>query len=276
MRCLATLLAGLFGLAAALAAPFAAPVAAQAEGLPSQVATVTVLPGWRMPDGHQMAALRLILAPGWHTYWRSPGDAGIPPQVTWAGSRNVADASFLWPVPEVLETGGMRTIGYTDQVVIPVNVTLPRAGTARLKGTLDIGVCQDVCMPVSLDFAADLPDQPKRDAVILGAMLDQPLSAAEAKVRGVTCRTTPEGDRLRLTARIAMPSAGTPETVVIEAGDPRVWVSEPVAHRDGGVLIATAEMAPPVGEPLMLDRSSLRITVLGRDEAVDITGCTGG
>ncbi|MBI1417410.1 MAG: hypothetical protein GC146_09320 [Limimaricola sp.] len=268
MRRLAILLAGLAG--------FAAPVAVQAEGLPSQVAAVTVLPGWRMPDGHQMAALRLVLAPGWHTYWRSPGDAGIPPQVTWAGSRNVAGATFLWPVPEVFDSGGMRTIGYTNQVVIPVKVTLPQAGPARLQGTLDIGVCQDVCMPVSLDFAADLPDQPKRDAVILGAMLDQPLSADDAKVRGVTCRTTPAGDRLRLTAQISMPSAGAPENVVIEAGDPRVWVSEPVTHRDGGVLTATAEMAPPAGEPLMLDRSSLRITVLGRDEAVDITGCTGG
>ncbi|MFY8145805.1 MAG: protein-disulfide reductase DsbD domain-containing protein, partial [Rhodobacter sp.] len=56
-----------------------------------------VLPGWRTEQGTHMAALRLTLAPGWKTYWRSPGDAGIPPLFNWSGSQNLSGVRVHWP-----------------------------------------------------------------------------------------------------------------------------------------------------------------------------------
>jgi DsbC/DsbD-like thiol-disulfide interchange protein len=62
--------------------------------------------GWQMKNGSQMIAFHLALRDGWKTYWRAPGDNGIPPIFDWAGSRNVASVRFHWPRPEVFELGG--------------------------------------------------------------------------------------------------------------------------------------------------------------------------
>ncbi|MCX8508161.1 MAG: protein-disulfide reductase DsbD family protein, partial [Rhodobacteraceae bacterium] len=68
----------------ALAAPLA-----QAQPVPDNLLKAEILPGWRTESGSQMAALRLTMAPGWKTYWRAPGDAGIPPRFDWTGSANL-------------------------------------------------------------------------------------------------------------------------------------------------------------------------------------------
>ena len=69
-----------------LAALLASPAVATTQ---DDVLAGTLLPGWQIEGGGQMAALQLTLAPGWKTYWRSPGDAGIPPSFDWSGSQNV-------------------------------------------------------------------------------------------------------------------------------------------------------------------------------------------
>ena len=66
--------------------------------------------------------LEFALQPGWKTYWRSPGDAGFPVTVDWAGSRNVAAADMSWPVPHRFSLFGLETFGYKDQVVLPIAV----------------------------------------------------------------------------------------------------------------------------------------------------------
>ncbi len=72
-----------------------------------------------------------------------------------------------------------------------------------------------------------------------------------------------------------MPAMAAQEVVVIEAGDPSVWVSEPGVQRQGGTLTAQARMIHVDGGAFAVDRSALRFTVLGDGRAVDITGCTG-
>src|SRR6516165_3721570 len=65
--------------------------------------------------------LELRLTPGWHTYWRNPGDAGIPPAIDWNGSENFAGAEVAWPAPKRLPpVGGLETVGYVDGVVLPI------------------------------------------------------------------------------------------------------------------------------------------------------------
>ena len=70
--------------------------------------------GWQMQNGHHMAGLSLQLAPDWKTYWRAPGEAGIPPLFDWSGSTNVQSVRVHWPSPVVFHLNGMQTIGYHD------------------------------------------------------------------------------------------------------------------------------------------------------------------
>ena len=246
-------------------------------GPPENVVQIEVLPGWQTADGTQMAALRLTLAPGWKTYWRAPGEGGIPPAFGWAGSENIASTEFHWPTPEVIDQNGMRSFGYHDQVTIPIEVTPTIAGAAtHLQGEVEIGVCLDICVPMRLNFAADLPPTTRRDVAIVTALVDNPVPGAQAGLTGVTCAVEPGEAGIWVTATMDLPTTGGAEVVVIEAGDPLIWVSEPQVNRQGGRLSARAEMVHVTGEAFALNRAAVRITVLGADRAVDIQGCSAG
>lgn len=250
------------------------PLPAAAQSL-SDAVRVEVLSGWRMDDGTHMAGLRLALAPGWKTYWRAPGDAGIPPLIGFATSVNVGTVTPVWPTPTIFWQNGLRSVGYSERVVIPLHVAPQDAARAvSIGGALQIGICNDVCVPVDLDFAADLPATAQSpDPQIAAALADIPFTAAEASVTSVSCRVEGIDDGLRVMARILMPPAGAREDTVIETGNPMVWVAEPVTGREGGVLTAVTDLVHVEGQPFALDRSALRITVLGSDHAVDIQGC---
>ena len=244
---------------------------------PEDVVQIEVLPGWQTASGTQMAAIRLTLAPGWKTYWRAPGEGGIPPAFGWAGSENIASTEFHWPTPEVIDQNGMRSFGYHDSVVIPIEVTPTEPGMAtRLQGEVEIGVCLDICVPMRLNFAADLLPAARRDVAIVTALVDNPVTGAEAGLTGVTCAVEPGDGGIWVTATMDLPETGGAEVVVIEAGDPQVWVSEPQVSRQGGRLSARAEMVHVTGEAFALNRAAVRITVLGTDRAVDIQGCSAG
>ena len=247
---------------------------ALADMPPADLARIEVLPGWRTAEGRHMAALRVTLAPGWKTYWRAPGAAGLPPLLDLGQSTGVTAADARWPVPDVFHFNGMRSIGYHDAVTIPLDLTLS-GGPARLAGEIEIGVCDDICVPVRLPFAVELPEEGRRDPIIAAALVDRPMTAEEADAVA-SCAMAPDGDSLALTVRLSMPPLGPEEAVVIEAADPGLWVSEAVASREGGTLVATAEALARDGGSLAIDRSGLRITVLSNGKAVDIHGCTAG
>lgn len=262
-------------LASAVSLLSAPPVLAQS--LPSDIIRIEVLDGGAKSDGAHVAGLKLTLAQGWKTYWRAPGDAGIPPTFHWKGSRNLDRVQISWPTPDVFHQNGLRSIGYENQVVLPVTIFPKRAGqTVRLRGKVDLGVCKDVCVPATIAFDQRLDPDAKRHGAIAAAMADRPYSAREAGVSHVSCQLDPISDGLRLTARITMPSAGGTEVTVIESGSPYLWASEAQSKRSGKVLTTSADLVQLEQTPAALDRSQLRITVLGRNRAVDIRGCSGG
>jgi DsbC/DsbD-like thiol-disulfide interchange protein len=261
----------------AATATLLAATASSASDLPSELASAEILGGWREASGRHVAALRITLAPGWKTYWRAPGDAGLPPRFDWSSSRNVASVTPLWPVPHVFWQNGMRSVGYAEEVVLPLVVAPAAEGEpVRLSGRIDIGVCEDVCVPMSFDLTGDLTAPGAPDAAIARAMDLRPLAAEAAGVTSVICRVEPIADGIRVSAAISMPRLGAEEAAILEFPDPSVWISEAATLREGGVLVATAEMVPPGGRPFALDRSDVRITVLAGDRGVDILGCTGG
>lgn len=251
----------------------AAPAAAQSF---DQVVQAEVLPGWRNADGTHTAGLRIALNPGWKTYWRAPGDAGIPPRISWQGSRNADDIVVSWPTPDVFYENGMRSIGYSEELILPVRID-PKKSDApvKLKAVLDIGVCRDICVPQRLKIDGELTPTGDRDARIVASLVDQPLSADEAGVRKVTCTLAPTSQGVKLQAKITMPYTGGTEVAVIETANPEIWVAEGTTKRSGDTLIAETEMVHVSDASFLINRADLRFTVLSDGEAVDIQGCTG-
>lgn len=250
-----------------------ATVSAQTPEIPVEV---EFLPGWRTDSGTHMAAFRIRLGDGWKTYWRAPGDAGIPPQFQWTVTNNITASAVRWPTPEVFTLSGLRSIGYHDEVIIPIEFQTENARDAHVEGILEIGVCEEICIPFSAPFAADLGTDSRRDPRIMAALLDGPWSAVKARVSKVTCTLAPIDGGLSVQTAITLPQDGASEFVVIEASDPTIWVTEADSERRGAVLYSSAELYPAEVGPMALDRSALRMTILTGNHAVDIRGCDAG
>jgi len=242
-----------------------------------ELATVEVLTGWRTDAGTHVAALEITLAPGWVTYWRAPGDTGIPPQFRFSSVDNIQSVTPHWPTPLVFGEDGMRSIGYYDSVVFPLTVDLgDETGPVSVSGELMIGVCEEICIPVTLHFDALLPEVGAPDSAINAALSAQPRNRAQGGVGTVTCAIDPINDGLRLTAVIDVAPTAASEHVVIESGNPSVWVSEAETTRIGDRLTAVVEMVHPSGGFFAVDRSDVRITLFGGNRAIDIRGCSAG
>lgn len=238
----------------------------------------SILTGWQQSDGKHVAALKITLHDGWKTYWRAPGDAGIPPHFAWTGSRNVSGVAISWPTPKRIPQGGVMTLGYENSLTLPLTLTPARAGKPiKLAGEVTIGVCKDVCVPLTLNLSQELPaGQTKRDPQIVAALADRPYTAREAKVGRVACNISPITDGLKLSAEVDVPNTGGRELAVIETGNPQVWVAQSKTKRKGGRLYATTELYHVEGRSFALNRSDVRITVLGKSHAVEIQGCPAG
>lgn len=249
------------------------PGAAQAG--PSLHAEVDVLPGWRAADGTHMAALRITLDQGWKTYWRAPGEAGIPPHFDWSGSENLGRVGFLWPVPQIIVSNGVTTLGFEGEFILPIEVIAADPGAdIAIEGALAFGICEDVCMPLEARVSAVLPAAAAdQDPRIIAALAARAVPAAEAALVSANCTVEPIADGLRVTARLDMPEVGPDEFLVVEAADKSVWVSQAVVEREGDILIAEADLVPPAAKPFDLDTETLRITVLAEGRGVDIQGC---
>ncbi|ODT13590.1 MAG: hypothetical protein ABS35_37470 [Kaistia sp. SCN 65-12] len=125
-----------------------------------QVRLVATPPG---SDGALRGAIEIALAPGWKTYWRSPGDAGVPPRFDFSASVNARDAVVDFPAPVRDDDGYAASNVYRDRVVLPLSLTVPEpGGPVRLDVVLDIGVCEEICIPVNLrarvELSADVGD----------------------------------------------------------------------------------------------------------------------
>jgi DsbC/DsbD-like thiol-disulfide interchange protein len=103
------------------------------------------------------AGIEIPLDPGWKTYWRYPGDTGVPPTIEFAGSNNVKSATVLWPAPERFPDGaGGHSIGYVDEIILPLRVApADLARVSALNVQLKYAICGTLCVPAAakLDLA---------------------------------------------------------------------------------------------------------------------------
>jgi DsbC/DsbD-like thiol-disulfide interchange protein len=96
----------------------------------------------------QRAGIEIRLAPGWKTYWRYPGDSGLPPRFDFSRSLNVKTVTVRWPAPQRLSDESGVSIGYKHDVVFPLDVTAQDAGKpVMLALKIDYAVCEKICVP---------------------------------------------------------------------------------------------------------------------------------
>ncbi len=160
--------------------------------------TTTAAPGSTL-----YIALRQRIAPGWHTYWRNPGDAGQPTSLAWTLPSGWRAGDIVWPAPERDLTGPIMNYVLTGEVYLPTPITVPvtaRPGsTVMLKAAVSWLVCKDVCIPEDATLTLNLPvtaGTPGLDAHS-GAPIQQTLTAAP-KPAGLTARFHLQGDTLKL------------------------------------------------------------------------------
>jgi len=118
--------------------------------------TTAVVPGQPFTAG-----LSLKMAPGWHTYWQFPGDAGIPTELKWDLPPGWKTGPIQWPIPlKLSEPGDIQIYGYHDEVLLMVQLTPPsriEAASAKLAADVNWLVCEKICIPGSAKVQLDLP-----------------------------------------------------------------------------------------------------------------------
>jgi DsbC/DsbD-like thiol-disulfide interchange protein len=178
-------------------------VAAHSDWVPTNQSKLRLLLS-QGPDGLFTGGIEIVLEPGWHTYWRNPGDAGVPPTFDFAGSENVAKVEVLYPAPERYDDGSNVSLVYRDEVVFPALITPIDAGkpvTLRVNATF--GVCSEVCIPTNASASVTQADMTSTDP-LAHARIEQFRSrlpgAAEAGEFEIL-NATAEGDELLINVR---------------------------------------------------------------------------
>jgi DsbC/DsbD-like thiol-disulfide interchange protein len=174
---------------------------AQARGADSSAwsenlhAAMRLIAGTNTADAATLTAgVEVRLDPGWHTYWRYPGDAGVPPRFDFSGSQNAAKVRVRYPAPQAIvdETG--TTLGYQHHVVFPLQITPTNPGRpVTLHLNLDYAICEKLCVPAKGETTLVLAAGQSSHAKLLAAAearVPQPVDAAKL---GLTARRGKDG-----------------------------------------------------------------------------------
>jgi suppressor for copper-sensitivity B len=220
-----------------------------------------------------LLGLHFRLDPGWKVYWRSAGDAGYPPRVNWSGSQNLAEAHIDWPAPLRFSVLGFETLGYKDEVVLPVAVRLSEPGQPlALAADVDYLTCNEVCIPYQAKLSLDLPAGAAHPSPF-AHLINRFVVRVPGPSHGVTVERIgqfagPAGTVVRVEATALMPFAAP--DVYLE-GPPELTFGAPrVALRDGGrraLLDVDVAGADKLKAPLAETR--LTATVVDGERAAD-------
>ena len=221
--------------------------------------------------------VELRLKDKWKTYWRSPGDAGLPPVLDWAGSNNYKSSALSYPRPHRFEVLKQNTFGYKEHVVFPLRVVPAQPGKALdLKAKLDVLVCADICVPQSLDLTLAVPEgaaSPSADAQLINQFQTQVPNSGELaglKIAGVKASGSDNAQTLVITAEATEPF--TAADVIAEL-EPAVALGAPkIELSDGGRLVVFT-LAPSASLPVgaTLAGRPVTLTLVDGDHAIERT-----
>lgn len=160
----AALVAGLFVVTSAISGRAASTGASGNVKVALVAEKVAVQPGRPFRVG-----LHMRMRGGWHTYWKNPGDAGLPLRIVWRLPEGFSAGPIQWPVPERIPAGPVMSYGYEGEVLLPIEITPPSRiaiDSVTIAGTFDWLECKDVCLPGSavLDLTLPVRSGPPRDS----------------------------------------------------------------------------------------------------------------
>lgn len=150
------------GLALALCAPALLAQSAVVTTPQVRAELVAHAPDGLAPGAPLWLGLKIEHKPHWHTYWKNPGDSGLPTTVEWTLPAGWQAGEIQWPTPKKLPLGPLMNFGYEDTLLLPVPVTVGAApgGETEIRLSAEWLVCKDVCIPEGGDFVLRLPAGP--------------------------------------------------------------------------------------------------------------------
>jgi|SRR6185437_4468132 DsbC/DsbD-like thiol-disulfide interchange protein len=262
------------GLAASLlASTFAAEVRAQ-DASPWQKdshSAVRLLAGSRR-GAVLLGGVGFLLQPGWKTYWRTPGDSGVPPRFDFSKSDNIEALTVLWPAPQKFDDGaGGVSLGYHDQVVLPLRIVPKNVDKpVTLRASINYAVCEKICIPVDATTELTFNSVASTEDSALFAALDTvPKLANVGDPNPLTIRDVKREGKSEVLVDVVTPDA-QPVNLFVEGPTPD-WglpVPKPVEQSPPGVKRFSFQLegVPP---GVSSDGAALKLTLVGAERAYE-------
>lgn len=201
-------------------------------------------------DGRVLGAVQVELQPGWKTYWRNPGAAGVPPQISLDQTITPGKVEIAFPAPHHFGTGDDAGIGYKMPVSFPVTFTTADGSKPdRLRGNVFLGLCETICIPVQAEFDLSLAQSADTASTVatrtLVATAFDRLPAFATPDFGVKQALRRDGQAV---FELALPDASAPAELFVSSDT--LMLSSPVRDADGTATfsshIGTAQNQTPV------------------------------
>lgn len=217
------------------------------------------------------AGIEIKLRPGWKTYWRYPGDSGVPPHFDFSGSENLKAADVLYPAPHLFvdETG--QSLGYKDTIIFPVVISPQQAGKpVRLRVKVDYAVCEKLCVPAEgrAELMLETGDS-RHNPALTTAETRVPKHVTAAQL-GLTAKRVNSGAKPSVVVDLGAPTGKSVE-LFVEGPTPQ-WalpIPKPVTSAPAGRAQFSFELdgLPPGVDPK--SQLDLTFTVVTGDRAVE-------
>lgn len=171
-------------------------------------------------DGVVRGVLQIEPKDGWITYWREPGEAGIPPQIRLDPASGVSLTTMAYPVPKLIENGDITDIGYDHAVSLPFQLkAADTSAGGKINLTAFIGVCQNICIPFEATFSIDrgqVGDDDGEERRLLEEARETLPEAASDDFKVTDFHITP--DKTMLGVQLQLPENAPKETEIFIAG----------------------------------------------------------
>ncbi len=225
--------------------------------------------------GSLRAGVELRLGTGWKTYWRYPGDSGVPPRFDFSKSTNVKSVSVRWPAPHRFTDESGASIGYKGGVLLPLDIVpVDPAQPVTLRVTVDYAICEKLCIPAAGSAALGLGAASSFDAALAAAQARVPKPAALGDGAPLAIRSIkqePGTPNARIVVEVAAPEQAPLD--LFAEGPTEDWalpLPEPVAGSAPGRRRYSFEVdgLPPGATAA---GATLRFTLVSGDKAIEVT-----
>ncbi len=262
------------GFAAAALVLSAAPQARAQDSSPWQKdghSAVRLLAGSRS-GAVLLGGIAFQLQPVWHTYWRTPGDSGVPPRIDFSKSENIEAVTILWPAPTKFDDGaGGISLGYLKQVVLPLRIVAKNADKpVTLRADINYAVCEKLCIPVEASAELAFTSVASTEDSALSAALDTvPKPATIGDPNPLTIRDVKRDGKNSVLVDVAAPASA--EVNLFVEGPTPDWalpVPKLLEHGPPGVKRFAFDLdgLPPGANP---DGAALKLTLVGGERAYE-------